>query len=69
MAANRDPLANVSGLQSKEPSAYLIDAIEAAKTETDSLRKEQLNQAVKLLAVLNGYDLKYLDTSIQKIMT
>ena len=62
LIANRDLMTSVTGFSSFDASATLMEAVELLKTEADPVKKEQSMKSLKLLTILNGFDLKMLST-------
>jgi hypothetical protein len=61
-------MANISGLSNSDPSAILIEAVDAIKAnEGDAAKRDQALRILKLLTVLTGFDLKILATAVKSL--
>ena len=61
LVANRDLMtSSITGFSSVDASATMMEAVELLKTEADPVKKDQSMKSLKLLTILNGFDLKML---------
>lgn len=65
-AANREILTLITGFSAVDAAATMMEAVEAIKQDTDHAKREQHVRSLKLLSILNGFDLKMLAAAAKK---